>query len=99
MMSYTTARRHTRLVLENPGNIVREGSLQLNEVDSAISTLRRKRRKHPSLIKTRDGVEAIVPGLSTWTVEDLLEAGAWDDELAEIADFEEVYPDDSDRDD
>lgn len=79
------------------GNIVCEGSLQLNEVDSAISTLRRKRRKHPSLIKTRDGVEAIVPGLSTWTVEDLLEAGAWDDELLELADFEEVYPDDSDR--
>jgi hypothetical protein len=29
----------------------------------------------------------------------LLEAGAWDDELAELADFEEVYPDDSDRED
>jgi hypothetical protein len=27
-------------------------------------------------------VEEIVPGLSSWTAEDLLEAGAWDDELA-----------------
>ena len=40
-----------------------------------------------------------MPGLSTWTAEDLLEAGAWDDELlAELADPEEVYPDDYDRD-
>ncbi len=80
-----------------PGRRV-EGFQQLNEADSGISTLRRKRRRHPSLIKTRDGVEAIVPGLSTWTVEDLLETGAWDEELAELADFEEVYPDDYDRD-
>lgn len=69
----------------------------MTEADATSATLRRKRRRHPSLIKTRDGVESIVPGLSTWTVEDLLEAGAWDDELAELADFEEVYPDDSDR--
>lgn len=67
--------------------------------DPAISTLRRKRRKHPSLLRTRDGVEEIVPGLSTWTAEDLMEAGAWDDELAELADIgEESYPDDYDRD-
>ena len=70
----------------------------MNETDSPISTLRRKRRKHPSLLRTRDGVEEIVPGLSTWTAEDLMEAGAWDDELAELADIdEENYPDDSDR--
>lgn len=43
-------------------------------------------------------MEEIVPGLSTWTAEDLMEAGAWDDELAELADIdEESYPDDSDR--
>lgn len=48
----------------------------------ANSTLRRKRRRHPSLIQTANGVEEIVPGLSSWTAEDLLEAGAWDDELA-----------------
>ncbi len=70
----------------------------MSETDSPISTLRRKRRKHPSLLRTRDGVEEIVPGLSTWTAEDLMEAGAWDDELAELADIdEEIYPDDSDR--
>jgi hypothetical protein len=70
----------------------------LSEVDVGISTLRRKRRKHPSLLRTREGVQEIVPGLSTWTVEDLLEAGAWDEDLAELADIdEETYPDDSDQ--
>ncbi len=77
---------------------VSERFLPLSEVDPAISTLRRRRRKHPSLLQTRDGVEAIVPGLSTWTAEDLLEAGAWDEELAALADFEDSYPDESDRD-
>ncbi|HEX2922552.1 MAG TPA: hypothetical protein VHS28_00810 [Chloroflexota bacterium] len=52
------------------------------EESSAINTLRRKRRRHPSLIQTANGIEEIVPGLSSWTAEDLLEAGAWDDELA-----------------
>lgn len=54
----------------------------ITEGSAAISTLRRKRRRHPSLINTANGVEEIVPGLSSWTAEDLLEAGAWDDELA-----------------
>ena len=71
----------------------------MSDMDSTSATLRRKRRRHPSLIRTRDGVETIVPGLSTWTAEDLLEAGAWDDELAELAGFEEVYPDNIDRED
>ncbi|MGE5619912.1 MAG: hypothetical protein ACM3US_11720 [Sphingomonadaceae bacterium] len=53
---------------------------------SALSTLRRKRRKHPSLLRTPSGVEEIVPGLSSWTAEDLLEAGAWDEELAQLTD-------------
>ncbi|HEX9014487.1 MAG TPA: hypothetical protein VF960_00630 [Chloroflexota bacterium] len=72
----------------------------LNDAENAISTLRRKRRRHPSILQTRDGVETIVPGLSTWTAEDLLEAGAWDEELAELADLEEeTYPNDFDRED
>ncbi len=58
----------------------------LAQENSGISTLRRKRRRHPSLLKTPSGVEEIIPGLSSWTVEDLLEAGAWDEELAELAD-------------
>jgi hypothetical protein len=71
----------------------------LNGTDSGISTIRRKRRRHPSLLKTLDGVAEIVPGLSTWTAEDLLEAGAWDEELAEIGGIhEEIYPDDYNRD-
>lgn len=41
------------------------------------------------MIRTRDGVEEIVPGLSTWTAEDLLEAGAWDEELADFADLDQ----------
>ncbi len=72
----------------------------MSEVDPGISTLRRRRRKHPSLLRTRDGVQEIVPGLSTWTVEDLLEAGAWDEELADLTGVdEEVAPDDMDRED
>jgi hypothetical protein len=58
----------------------------LAQENSGISTLRRKRRRHPSLLKTPSGVEEIIPGLSSWTVQDLLEAGAWDEELAELAD-------------
>lgn len=53
-----------------------------------ISTLRRKRRRHPALLRTQDGIEEIIPGLSTWTPEDLLEAGAWDEELAQLADLD-----------
>jgi hypothetical protein len=70
----------------------------LAQDNSGISTLRRKRRRHPSLLNTPSGVEEIIPGLSSWTVEDLLEAGAWDEELAELADQdneeapEELYP-------
>ncbi|MHB0869321.1 MAG: hypothetical protein ACYC66_04580 [Chloroflexota bacterium] len=55
---------------------------------SALSTLRRKRRRHPSLLRTPSGVEEIVPGLSSWTVEDLLEAGAWDEELAQLTNLD-----------
>lgn len=28
----------------------------------------------------------IIPGLSTWTAEDLVEAGGWDEELAKYTD-------------
>jgi hypothetical protein len=56
-----------------------------------MTALRRKRRKHPAMLRTSDGPEQIVPGLSTWTVEDLLEAGAWDEELAEIAGIDDEY--------
>lgn len=57
---------------------------------TGLSTIRRKRRRHPSRIRTSAGVEEIIPGLSTWTAEDLVEAGAWDEELAEYSDsFEE----------
>jgi len=41
------------------------------------------------MLSTREGVEVIVPGLSTWTAEDLLVAGAWDDDLAELTDMDE----------
>ena len=51
-----------------------------------ITTIRRKRRKHPSKIRTSTGIEEIIPGLSTWTAEDLVEAGAWDEELAKFTD-------------
>lgn len=51
-----------------------------------ISTIRRKRRKHPSRIRTSTGVVEIIPGLSTWTAEDLVEAGGWDEELAKYTD-------------
>ncbi len=61
----------------------------MSEENSGISTLRRKRRKHPSMLRTPTGVEEVVPALSTWTVEDLLEAGAWDDELADFATTDE----------
>lgn len=54
-----------------------------------ISTIRRKRRKHPSRIRTSTGIEEIIPGLSTWTAEDLVEAGAWDEELAKFTDSSE----------
>lgn len=73
--------------------------MQLSQDGSAITALRRKRRKHPTMIRAVGGVEEIVPGLSTWTAEDLLEAGAWDEELAEIARIDdEVYAlDEEDR--
>ena len=64
----------------------------LAQENSGLSTLRRKRRKHPSLLKTSSGVEEIIPGLSSWTVEDLLEAGAWDEELAEFTDQKDDGP-------
>jgi len=48
--------------------------------------MRRKRRRHPTRIRTTTGIEEIIPGLSTWTAEDLVEAGAWDEELAGFAD-------------
>ncbi len=71
----------------------------MTQENSGISTLRRKRRRHPSLLKTPSGVEEIIPGLSSWTVEDLLEAGAWDEELAELAaDDDEDVPEDPDTD-
>lgn len=60
----------------------------MNQDNWGIPTLRRKRRRHPALIRTQDGVEEIIPGLSTWTAEDLLEAGAWDEELAELTDMQ-----------
>ncbi len=60
----------------------------MSQENGGISTLRRKRRRHPSLLRTPGGVEEIVPGLSSWTVEDLLEAGAWDEELAEFTDLD-----------
>ncbi|HZK67474.1 MAG TPA: hypothetical protein VFD42_08035 [Chloroflexota bacterium] len=41
------------------------------------------------MLSTREGVEVIVPDLSTWTAEDLLVAGAWDDDLAELTDMDE----------
>jgi hypothetical protein len=63
----------------------------LREDVSGISTIRRKRRKHPSRIRTSTGIEEIIPGLSTWTAEDLVEAGAWDEELAKYTDFYEEY--------
>ncbi len=56
----------------------------MREDNSGLSTIRRKRRKHPSLLRTSSGVEEIIPGLSTWTAEDLLEAGAWDEELEQF---------------
>ena len=72
----------------------------MREDGSGVASLRRKRRKHPSLLRTPNGVEEVIPGLSTWTVEDLLEAGAWDQELAEFegVDLEEERPEeDPDR--
>lgn len=33
----------------------------------------------------------IIPGLSTWTAEDLVEAGGWDDELAGFSDSYEEH--------
>ena len=56
----------------------------MREDNSGLSTIRRKRRKHPSLLRTSSGIEEIIPGLSTWTAEDLLEAGAWDEELEQL---------------
>jgi hypothetical protein len=56
-----------------------------------MTALKRKRRKHPAMLRTPDGPEEIIPGLSTWTAEDLLEAGAWDEELAEIAGINDEY--------
>lgn len=41
------------------------------------------------MLSTGEGVAVIVPGLSTWTAEDLLVAGAWDDDLAELTDMDE----------
>lgn len=41
------------------------------------------------MLSTREGVEVIVPGLSTWSAEDLLVAGGWDDDLAELTDMDE----------
>lgn len=66
----------------------------MREDSSGISTIRRKRRKHPTLLRTPSGVEEVVPGLSTWTAEDLLVAGGWDEDLSELADLEVVEPDD-----
>jgi len=37
-------------------------------------------------------VEEIIPGLSSWTAEDLLEAGAWDEELAGFTDQSDEEP-------
>lgn len=64
----------------------------MNHDNSAISTIRRRRRKHPSLLRTSSGVEEIIPGLSSWTAEDLLEAGAWDEELAGFTDQSDEEP-------
>mgnify|MGYP005870851021 CR=1 FL=1 len=66
----------------------------MNQDSTGIPNLRRKRRRHPALLRTHDGVEEIIPGLSTWTAEDLMEAGAWDEELAELTDMQ--VPDDMD---
>jgi len=60
----------------------------VREDNHGASALKRRRRRHPALLRTRGGVEKIVPGLSTWTAEDLLEAGAWDEELAQLADLD-----------
>ncbi len=71
----------------------------MREDNSGISTLRRKRRRHPTMLRTTSGVEEVIPGLSTWTAEDLLEAGGWDEELSELADVpdEVEYPEEDDE--
>ncbi len=50
------------------------------------------------MLRTQGGVEVIVPGLSSWTAEDLLEAGAWDEELAEYADMHDGWEEPEERD-
>lgn len=51
------------------------------------------------MLRTTSGVEEVIPGLSTWTAEDLLEAGGWDEELSELADVpdEVEYPEEDDE--
>ena len=63
----------------------------MTQEGTTASALRRRRRRHPRMIRTPDGIEEIIPGLSTWTAEDLMEAGAWDAEFAEIAGVEDEY--------
>jgi hypothetical protein len=63
----------------------------LTQEATAMTALRRKRRRHPTVLLTPGGPEEIIPGLSTWTAEDLVEAGAWDEELADIADISDEF--------
>ena len=63
----------------------------MRDEGSAVSTIRRRRRRHPTQLRTGSGVVEIIPGLSTWTAEDLVEAGGWDDELAGFSDSYEEH--------